>query len=488
MARTIRILAALAFVAAGWVVAWEAVPTANAGSSVRAEAALLEAPAWDAAVIATLAPGTEVTISGPLSGSFLPVTVTTDGSTGWVLAQTVAVEKNGAAPVGWEEPVGSAAQDAAPAPAAPAPLATATAAPPAPTAAPVVATETPPAADAPAPTAVATAATATPAAAGEPAPPAPPPATSGPPATPAAPVGESQPTPPAESAPAPSPSPAASPPPTPAPSPAPSPTPMPVLRNDGPATVSADANLREWPGEDAPVVFLVPAGSLVNLQGDTSNGYVYAEFMWMYGWITTDLLQPAAPPAEEAVAGEEADVRTPRAGSGLAFTTMDLTLRAGPSAGEAAIGEVAAGTRVELTGVMQNDFQRVIVGEQIGWLSNAFLQLPATPTPEPAGRGGGRNGGDAQAQYTERQIVRIIHEAADRYGQNRADMLRVARCESNLDPYAVNPSGSYGLFQFIRSTWESTPYGDADIFDPRANANAAGWMWQQGRQSEWVCK
>jgi soluble lytic murein transglycosylase-like protein len=67
-------------------------------------------------------------------------------------------------------------------------------------------------------------------------------------------------------------------------------------------------------------------------------------------------------------------------------------------------------------------------------------------------------------------------------------MLRVARCESNLDPYAVNPSGSYGLFQFIRSTWESTPYGDEDVFDPRANAMAAGWMWAEGRRSEWVCK
>ncbi len=54
--------------------------------------------------------------------------------------------------------------------------------------------------------------------------------------------------------------------------------------------------------------------------------------------------------------------------------------------------------------------------------------------------------------------------------------------------YAVNPSGSYGLFQFIRSTWKSTPYGDEDVFDPEANANAAAWMWSEGRKSEWVCQ
>jgi len=84
--------------------------------------------------------------------------------------------------------------------------------------------------------------------------------------------------------------------------------------------------------------------------------------------------------------------------------------------------------------------------------------------------------------------VRIIYAAADRYDQSRSDMLRVAECESNLDPYAVNPSGSYGLFQFIRTTWKSTPYGKEDIFNPEANANAAAWMWSEGRKSEWVCQ
>ena len=63
--------------------------------------------------------------------------------------------------------------------------------------------------------------------------------------------------------------------------------------------------------------------------------------------------------------------------------------------------------------------------------------------------------------------MRIIYDAADRYDQSRSDMLRVAECESNLDPYAVNPSGSYGLFQFIRSTWESTPYGTRTSSTPK---------------------
>src|SRR5215218_7578595 len=68
-------------------------------------------------------------------------------------------------------------------------------------------------------------------------------------------------------------------------------------------------------------------------------------------------------------------------------------------------------------------------------------------------------------------------------------MLRVARCESDLAPTAVNRSGgSYGLFQFKPRTWLGTPFAEYDIFDPRASANAAAWMWSQGRRREWVCQ
>jgi hypothetical protein len=95
----------------------------------------------------------------------------------------------------------------------------------------------------------------------------------------------------------------------------------------------------------------------------------------------------------------------------------------------------------------------------------------------------------ARKEWSERRIIRIVHEAADRYDQPRKAMVRVARCESNLDPYARNPAGPYlGLFQFLRSTWKTTPYRDEDIFDPKANAFAAAWMWKKGRRDEWACQ
>jgi soluble lytic murein transglycosylase-like protein len=110
-------------------------------------------------------------------------------------------------------------------------------------------------------------------------------------------------------------------------------------------------------------------------------------------------------------------------------------------------------------------------------------EAPAAPNEPSAPDVDGTDG------YSEQEIINIIYAAADRYGQPREDMLRVARCESVLDPNAVNSaSNASGLFQFLPSTWASTPYADQNIFDPVASANAAGWMWDNGRRNEWVCQ
>ncbi len=86
-------------------------------------------------------------------------------------------------------------------------------------------------------------------------------------------------------------------------------------------------------------------------------------------------------------------------------------------------------------------------------------------------------------------VVNIITAAANRYGQSSEAMIRVARCESSLNPNAVNrSSGASGLFQFMPGTWRTTPYANANIFNAESNANAAAWMWSVGRRNEWVCQ
>ena len=67
--------------------------------------------------------------------------------------------------------------------------------------------------------------------------------------------------------------------------------------------------------------------------------------------------------------------------------------------------------------------------------------------------------------------------------------MRVAACESNYNPYAVNrSSGASGLFQFMPATWAASPERGQSVFDPVANAQAAAWLYQRSGPSQWSCK
>jgi len=63
--------------------------------------------------------------------------------------------------------------------------------------------------------------------------------------------------------------------------------------------------------------------------------------------------------------------------------------------------------------------------------------------------------------------------------------------ESHGSPTARNKSGVWngehatGLYQFLPSTFRSTPFGGFSIYNPLAQALAAGWMHAHGRGGEW---
>jgi hypothetical protein len=65
----------------------------------------------------------------------------------------------------------------------------------------------------------------------------------------------------------------------------------------------------------------------------------------------------------------------------------------------------------------------------------------------------------------------------------------IARVESHNDPNATNRySKAAGLYQFLWSTWATTPQGRAGMspYDPVAATAAAEWMIRNGRAREWV--
>jgi hypothetical protein len=86
-------------------------------------------------------------------------------------------------------------------------------------------------------------------------------------------------------------------------------------------------------------------------------------------------------------------------------------------------------------------------------------------------------------------VVEAINLSCVAYGFC-STLWRKARCETGgtFSATAANPSGASGLFQFLPSTWRSTPYGVFSVWSPYANALAAGWMHLNGRGGEWSCQ
>jgi uncharacterized protein YraI len=251
--------------------------------------------------------------------------------------------------------------------------------------------------------------------------------------------------------------------------------------SSGSTAVLSALNLRTGPSTSSSIILVMPEGARVDLTGDGDNGFLGVVYRGTYGWAHSDYLDGGTGASDDDGGGGS----LPTGSGGGSATVVDgaLNLRAGPSTGDSIILVMPGGADVELTGDEANGFVGVIYNGTRGWAYGDYIS-------QGGGDDGGNNGGvDGSDGWSTDEIIAIIYAAADRYGQSREDMLRVAQCESALDPYNVTPPYSAsGLFQFLPGTWATTPYAGDDIFDPVANANAAGWMWSVGRRNEWVCQ
>ncbi len=254
----------------------------------------------------------------------------------------------------------------------------------------------------------------------------------------------------------------------------------------GSASTSAALNLRTGPATSYDVVTVMPLGASVELRGDAQDGFYPLSYNGTTGWAHGDWLiignaqQPdptPAPTPEPTPAPTPDPDPAPAPGDGsypdYLYTETAVNMRSQPTTDSSVVWVIPPGTRVTITGPLQNGWYPTAWAHVSGYMF-ADLLVPELSSDVPS---------------DQQWIVDIIYAAADRYGQPREDMLRVAQCESHLDPNAVNPvSGTSGLFQFRPSTWATTPYADQDIFDATANANAAAWMWSVGRRNEWACQ
>ncbi len=96
----------------------------------------------------------------------------------------------------------------------------------------------------------------------------------------------------------------------------------------------------------------------------------------------------------------------------------------------------------------------------------------------------------ARKQCAQSRPVPCIRRAALHWRVDFHMLLRKARCESTLNPLAVNGVHA-GLFQFrvaAPSTWATTPYARRSPWRAKWSSLAAGWMHHVGRGGEWSCR
>ncbi len=236
-------------------------------------------------------------------------------------------------------------------------------------------------------------------------------------------------------------------------------------------TVAKNTTLREEPYNSAPIVLILRKGTELAIDGKAEDGYYPASYAGLAGWVETGSVA-------SKVGGSGGKKKRTATEERIAADD-EVNLRATADDNAAVLLVIAKGEAVEPTGDYQDGFVEVDVNGSNGWVRGEYLTVRVIAANE----------SQNPREMSQAEIIQVIYDAADYYNQPRQDMLRVARCESDLVPRAINQKGkSYGIFQFKTLTWLSTPYADNDIFDPRASAYAAGWMWSVGRRNEWVCQ
>lgn len=88
------------------------------------------------------------------------------------------------------------------------------------------------------------------------------------------------------------------------------------------------------------------------------------------------------------------------------------------------------------------------------------------------------------------ECIKLATIAYPKFTERRAwEIIKYESWMTNDPVHAKNPrSTASGLYQFLTSTFASTPYGQAgmSIWSHCASSFAAGWMHQNGRGREWA--
>ncbi len=176
----------------------------------------------------------------------------------------------------------------------------------------------------------------------------------------------------------------------------------------GVRVATADLAIRTTSGPDSKTVSEVKKGTKLSVTGATANGRAQIVYDEAIRWVTAKYLAnaPATQPAAPAL---------PRV-TGTRYATAELTIRSSSADKYTSITTVAVGTKLSITGVVQNGRMQVVYNRAVRWVTAKYLATSKPATPPPSGSAKVERGLQPNAKKTYRAAIANFPQIKTVYG------------------------------------------------------------------------
>ncbi|MDO5068320.1 MAG: septal ring lytic transglycosylase RlpA family protein [Propionibacteriaceae bacterium] len=141
-------------------------------------------------------------------------------------------------------------------------------------------------------------------------------------------------------------------------------------------TARVNVNIRSGPGTRHAKLGVLRAGATLKARGTASNGWVPVTHQGRQAWVSAAHVQLGGTATAPVASGS----------TGQAFTTTKLNVRATPSTSRRALGVLAKGAAVAMTGARSGSWTQITWRGGTAWVASRYLTTTAqasTPTPAP---------------------------------------------------------------------------------------------------------
>ena len=167
----------------------------------------------------------------------------------------------------------------------------------------------------------------------------------------------------------------------------------------GTRVATANLDIRTTSGSDSKTVAEVKKGTKLSVTGATANGRAQIVYQGAVRWVTAKYLanptasQPTAPPLPKI--------------TGTRYATANLDIRNTSADKYTALGEIAKGTKISITGVVQNGRMQIIWDRAVRWVTAKYLSKTKPST----------GGSSAVEKGLKPNAIKVLHAVQANFPQ-----------------------------------------------------------------------